>query len=57
MEQQLLELFNKHGIVDYTFICIFIGVILQIIHDLICQLSAFLYEKAMYYRDKRKEMK
>lgn len=55
MEQELLELLNEYGIVKYTFFIGFIGFILATIHDLLCQLSGYINEKARYYYDKRKE--
>lgn len=57
MEQQLLNLYNELGIVDYTISIFLYAIALYIIHNIIMNLIQFIFEKAMYYRDKRKELK
>lgn len=57
MEEQLLELVNKNGIVDYTFVIIFGSLIFFSIYNIFLNLGSFIYQKAMYYYDKRKELK
>lgn len=57
MEQFLLNLFNQHGILEYSFIISLITILYTKILDIIYNFGSFLYEKGMYYRDKRKEFK
>ena len=57
MEQQLLNLYNELGIIDYTISIFLFAIFLHILHNIIMNLIQFIYEKAMFYHDKRKELK
>lgn len=57
MTEILLNLYNQHGIITYTFSIFLLGMLYSYIFDILLSISDYLRERALYYLDKRKQLK
>lgn len=57
MEKEMLNLFNQVGIEKYTFSVIILTCIGFMIYNLVLNLSEYIYQRSLYWFDKRKELK
>ena len=57
MKEILLNLYNQHGIITYTFSIFFFGMLYNSIFDVFLSISNYLRERALYYLDKRNQLK
>lgn len=57
MEEQLLNLYNDLGIINYTFLIGLAAILLSTLYDLIIKGTEYLFQRSLYYYDKRKELK
>lgn len=57
MKESLIFLLEKYGIMNYTFIIMFLGVVISTIYDIILSLTNYIDNRARFYFAKRKELK
>lgn len=57
MTEILLNLYNQHGIITYTFLIFFFGWLYSYVFDIFIGFSDYLSERTLYYLEKRKQLK